>query len=120
MARHEKIDYIELSTPDLEATKAFFSAVFGWKFTDYGPDYTDCPDGGVMIGFFRGNLISCQETGGALATFYSEDLEATMTKVKTAGGKVIKPTFPFPGGRRFQFLEPGGNEFAVWTDKGIA
>jgi len=117
MARHEKIDYIELSTPDLEATKTFFTQVFGWKFTDYGPDYADSPDGGIMVGFFRGDLNSHQETGGALVTFYSADLETTQSKVEIAGGTIIKPTFPFPGGRRFQFLEPSGNELAVWSDK---
>ena len=118
MNRHEKIDYLELSSPDLEATKAFFNQAFGWTFTDYGPEYTDCPDGGLMIGFFKGELHSRQETGGALAAFYSEDLEATQAKVEAAGGRIIRPVFPFPGGRRFQFLEPGGNEFAVWSDKG--
>ncbi|MDF7823767.1 VOC family protein [Pontiellaceae bacterium B12227] len=119
MDRHEKIDYVEFSTPDPENTKAFFSQVFGWKFTDYGPDYCDSPDGGIMTGFFRGDRKSTQETGGALLTFFSTDLEATQEKIKAAGGKIIKPIFPFPGGRRFQFLEPGGNEFAVWSDQGL-
>lgn len=116
---HEKINYLELATPDMEASKSFFTTVFGWSFTDYGDEYADCPDGGIMIGFFKGSLNSRQETGGALITFFSNDLETTLAKVESAGGKIVRPIFPFPGGRRFQFLEPGGNEFAVWSDKGL-
>jgi predicted enzyme related to lactoylglutathione lyase len=119
MDRHEKIDYVEFSSAELNQTKTFFSSVFGWKFTDYGPDYCDSPDGGIMTGFFKGEAHSTQETGGALITFYSRDLEATQAKIEAAGGILLKPIFPFPGGRRFQFLEPGGNECAVWSDQGL-
>lgn len=117
MGQHEKIDYVEFSTPDMAKTKAFFAAVFGWAFTDYGPDYSDTPDGGIMTGFFKGELKSLQETGGALVTFFSNNLEATQEKIEASGGSIIKPVFDFPGGRRFQFLEPGGNEFAVWSNR---
>ena len=119
MNRHEKIDYVELPAEDLDATKAFFAAVFGWSFTDYGPDYCDCPDGGIMTGFFRAPMKSLPENGAALVTFYSADLEATQAKIEAAGGTIVKPIFGFPGGRRFQFTEPSGNEFAVWSDKGL-
>lgn len=119
MSRHEKIDYVEFAAEDMAATKAFFTAVFGWAFTDYGEDYADSPDGGIMTGFFKAPLKSTSATGGALLTFYSADLEATQAKVEAAGGQVIKPIFPFPGGRRFQFLEPSGNECAVWSDQGL-
>jgi predicted enzyme related to lactoylglutathione lyase len=117
MDRHEKIDYVEFAAKDMEATKAFFGAVFGWTFTDYGPDYMDSPGGGIMTGFFRANLQSSPASGGALVTFYSSDLEATLDKIAEAGGTIVKPIFPFPGGRRFQFTEPSGNEFAVWSDQ---
>ncbi len=116
MDRHEKIDYVELPASDIEATKTFFTKVFGWSFTDYGPEYSDSPGGGIMTGFYKANLKSSPETGGALVTFYSNDLKATLAKVETAGGIIIKPIFDFPGGRRFQFTEPSGNEFAVWSD----
>ena len=116
MDRHEKIDYVEFAAQDMEATKAFFAEVFGWSFTDYGPDYADCPDGGIMTGFFHASLKSSPETGGALVTFYSARLEETKAKIEAAGGTIVKPIFPFPGGRRFQFTEPSGNEFAVWSD----
>ena len=117
MDKHEKINYIELPSKDLESTNLFFSRVFGWSFTYYGPDYMDCPDGGIMVGFYKADLVSSTENCGALVTFYSADLEETQSKVEAAGGKIIKPIFSFPGGRRFQFTEPGGNEFAVWSDK---
>lgn len=119
MNRHEKIDYAEFATTDMNATKSFFTEAFGWNFTDYGPDYADSPDGGITVGFFKGERTSSQKTGGALITFYSENLEAMQVKIEAAGGQIIKPTFSFPGGRRFQFQEPGGNELAVWSDQGL-
>jgi predicted enzyme related to lactoylglutathione lyase len=119
MNEHEKINYVEFPATDMAATKAFFAEVFAWSFTDYGPDYMDCPDGGIMTGFFKADLKSTPETGGALVTFYSEDLERAQAKIETAGGTIVKPIFSFPGGRRFQFTEPSGNEFAVWSDVGI-
>lgn len=119
MDRHEKIDYVEFAAKDMEATRAFFAEVFGWSFTDYGPDYTDSPGGGIMTGFFRANRQSSPASGGALVTFYSSNLEATLDKVEQAGGTIVKPIFSFPGGRRFQFTEPSGNEFAVWSDQGM-
>jgi hypothetical protein len=117
MDKHEKIDYVEFPATDMDATKAFFGKVFGWSFTDYGPEYMDCPDGGIMTGFFKADMKSSTENGSALVTFYSSDLEETFAKIEPAGGTVLKPIFSFPGGRRFQFTEPSGNEFAVWSDK---
>jgi predicted enzyme related to lactoylglutathione lyase len=119
MDKHEKIDCVELAAKDMDATKAFFGKVFGWSFTDYGPEYMDCPDGGIMIGFFKADLHSSTQNGGALVTLYSDHLEETQAKVKAAGGTILKPIFSFPGGRRFQFTEPSGNEFGVWSDKGL-
>ena len=119
MDRHEKIDYVEFAAKDMEATKAFFGVVFGWTFTDYGPDYMDSPGGGIMTGFFRANQQSTPAAGGALVTFYSSDLETTLDKITAAGGMIVKPIFSFPGGRRFQFTEPSGNEYAVWSDQGL-
>jgi len=118
MNKHEKINYVEFSAKDLDATKAFFAKVFGWTFVDYGPDYTAFSDQGLDGGFFRSQLSASTENGSALVVFYSESLEETLTKVETAGGVIVKPIFSFPGGRRFQFLEPSGNEFAVWSDRG--
>jgi len=117
MITHERIDYLEYAAVDLEATKAFFTAVFAWTFTDYGPDYTafERQGNGVEGGFYRANLVSSSEQGAALAVFYSDDLEATQNKIERAGGRIIKAIFSFPGGRRFHFTEPSGNEFAVWT-----
>lgn len=119
MNRHEKIDYVEFPARNLEDTKAFFKKVFGWSFTDYGPEYSDSPGGGIMTGFFKSDQAAETRNGSALVTFYSKDLEQTLAKVQAAGGKIIKPIFPFPGGRRFQFTEPSGNEFAVWSDAAL-
>ncbi|KFZ38921.1 glyoxalase [Shewanella mangrovi] len=113
---HEKLNYVEFAAKDLAATKAFFSAVFGWQFVDYGPDYTAFSNEGLDGGFYRAPMASQSSNGGALLVFYSADLEATLAKVQAQGGEVIKPIFAFPGGRRFQFLEPSGNEFAVWSE----
>ena len=119
MSTHEKIDYVEFPATDLEATKKFFNTAFGWKFTDYGPEYCDFSNEGINGGFYKSEKKSTTEAGAALVIFYSEDLEATLEKVKNAGAKIVQDTFSFPGGRRFHFTEPSGNEFAVWSDKGI-
>jgi predicted enzyme related to lactoylglutathione lyase len=119
MSKHEKIDYVEFPAMDLEETKRFFTKAFGWKFTDYGPEYCDFADQGIKGGFFKSHKKGTTETGSALIIFYSEDLEATQKKVENAGGVIIKPTYSFPGGRRFHFTEPSGNEFAVWSDKDL-
>ena len=116
MNDHEKINYLELPAKDLEATKAFFTQVFNWQFTDYGPEYTAFDNQGVEGGFFKADLVSETKNGSALIVFYSENLEATMEKISAAGGKIVKDIFTFPGGRRFHFAEPSGSEFAVWSD----
>ena len=110
----DRIDYIEFSATDIPATKAFYSAAFGWKFTDYGPDYVSFEDGESGGGFAK---VKTNKRGGPLVILYSTALEQTETTVKKAGGKIAKPIFSFPGGRRFHFLDPNGNELAVWSDK---
>lgn len=114
MPEHEKINYVEFPARDIEQTKAFFAAAFGWSFVDYGPDYASFSDQGLDGGFFRSDLSATTERGSALIVFYSDSLEATEANVEVAGGRIVKPIFDFPGGRRFHFVEPSGNEFAVW------
>ena len=116
MSRHEKINYVEYPSRDLTETKRFFERAFGWIFQDYGPDYAAFSDQGLDGGFFKSDLAARTETGSALIVLYSDDLEATLSKVEAAGGKVLNPIFSFPGGRRFHFIEPGGNELAVWSE----
>jgi len=116
MSTHEKIDYVEFPAKDLKSTKQFFTKVFGWKFTDYGPEYCDFSNEGINGGFYKSDKKATTETGSALVIFYSKDLEATQKKVEDAGGNIVKEIFSFPGGRRFHFTEPSGNEFAVWSE----
>ena len=116
MNLHEKINYVEFPAKDLPATKAFFETVFGWSFVDYGPEYTAFENQGLDGGFFQSDLASSTQKGAALIVFYSNQLEATLAKVEEAGGSILKPIYSFPGGRRFHFTEPSGNEFAVWGD----
>jgi predicted enzyme related to lactoylglutathione lyase/broad specificity phosphatase PhoE len=117
MPQHEKIDYLEYPAKDIEATKAFFSKAFGWKFQDYGPDYAAFENQGVNGGFYRADLSSSvAKGGGVLTVFYSNALEATESTVTDAGGVISTAIFNFPGGRRFHFIEPSGNEFAVWGE----
>jgi hypothetical protein len=116
MNSHEKLNYVEFPCKDLSATKHFFSQVFKWVFTDYGPDYTAFSNEGLDGGFFKSDQVATTEKGGALLVFYSKDLESTLEKIAANGGEINKPIFPFPGGRRFHFNDPGGNEFAVWSD----
>ena len=120
MHEHEKINYVEFPARNLEATKSFFHTVFGWSFVDYGPDYAAFSNQGLDGGFFKSDLAASADTGSALIVFYSDRLEETQSKVERAGGRIVKPVFRFPGGRRFQFAEPSGNEFGVWSEAGAS
>lgn len=116
MNEHEKINYVELPAKDIEATKQFFANALNWSFVDYGPDYAAFSNEGLDGGFFKSDLNASTENGSALIVFYSNKLEQTQTKIEKAGGLIIKPIFTFPGGRRFHFTDPSGNEYAVWSD----
>ncbi|MCE2595994.1 VOC family protein [Motilimonas cestriensis] len=116
MNKHEKLNYVEFPAKDLALTKAFFSQVFGWEFTDFGPEYTAFSGQGLDGGFYQAELAGHSEHGGALLVFYSDDINETLAKVELAGGVVNRPIFGFPGGYRFHFTEPSGNEFAVWSE----
>lgn len=119
MSFHEKLNYVEFPSKNISATKVFFAAAFDWSFVDYGPDYAAFSNQGLDGGFYRADVCSLSGNGAALLVFYSNNLEATQDKVVKAGGSILKPIFSFPGGRRFQFTEPGGNELAVWSDTGL-
>lgn len=106
-----RVDYVEFAVPSGEAAKAFYAAAFGWTFQDWGPDYVSFNDGARDAGGLR------VEAGrpASLVILYSDDLEATRAAVVAAGGTVIGPDLEFPGGKRFHFRDPFGNELAVWT-----
>jgi predicted enzyme related to lactoylglutathione lyase len=114
----DKINYVEFPARDIEATKEFFTVVFGWTFEDFGPEYTAFSNQGIDGGFFKSELASATGSGGALVVLYSDSIESLQNRIEKAGGTVVRPIFPFPGGRRFHFTEPSGNELAVWTDVG--
>ena len=116
MNNANQIDYIEFSASDLPGTKAFFEQVFGWKFTDYGPDYSSFEDGRITGGFFRSDKRASLVTGTALVVIFHPRLEEIRQRVLDHGGKITRDIFSFPGGRRFHFTEPSGNELAVWSD----
>lgn len=120
MHQHHQINYVEFASRDLSATKRFFGSAFGWAFEDYGPDYAAFSGQGLDGGFFRADQASEARHGAALVVLYSRGLEATQAQVEAAGGRINKAIFDFPGGRRFHFIEPGGNELAVWSDLGAA
>jgi len=117
MPMERKIDYIELPARDLDAVQAFYERVFDWKFTDYGPDYRAFTDGRLAGGFYRADLQSTTAAGAALLVLFAADLESTRADVLSSGGTLVKDIFSFPGGRRFQFADPNGNELAVWSDR---
>jgi len=109
-----RIDYIEFGSLDIAATKAFYEGLFGWKFTDYGPDYTSFEDGRIAGGFARSENI---QRSGPLVVLYAADLAGMETRMKSAGGTIVKEIFSFPGGRRFHFTDPSGNQLSVWSDQ---
>lgn len=116
MNEHEKINYVEFPAKNLHATKIFFETTFHWSFQDFGSDYIAFSNAGIDGGFYKSELCSNTKNGSALIIFYSTDLESTQEAIINSGGSIVKEIFPFPGGRRFHFTEPSGNEFAVWSD----
>ena len=109
-----RIDYVEFPATDIEAAKRFYGQVFGWKFEDYGPDYTSFHDGRLGGGFTKVDLVP---TGGPLVVISATDLEGAQASVREAGGNIEGHVLEFPGGRRFHFLDPSGNRLSVWTDQ---
>jgi predicted enzyme related to lactoylglutathione lyase len=116
MKIHNQINYIEIPAKDIKVAKKFFSEVFGWSFVDYGPDYCSFSNEGIDGGFFQAELTVSTDSGSALIVLYSNELEVTQSKIEESGGTIIKPIFSFPGGRRFHFTDPNGNEYAVWSE----
>ncbi len=112
---HEKINYIELPAKDIEKAKSFFSEVFAWTFEDYGPEYTAIHNAGIDGGFYKSDLSVSVKNGSALVVLYSNDLESTQQKIEKSDGEIIQAIFSFPGGRRFHFTDPNGNEYAIWS-----
>lgn len=112
MREDGKVDYVELPGGVLPATKAFYADAFGWSFTDYGPDYaafSEGLDGGFQADAAEGPIKP-------VVVLYAHELEAMLAKVEAAGGVIARPIFSFPGGRRFHFTDPAGNELAVWSE----
>ncbi|MBF0454230.1 MAG: VOC family protein [Magnetococcales bacterium] len=118
MSVEGKISYVEFPSKNIATTKKFFSEVFSWSFTDYGKEYTVFSAEGLNGGFYQADLSSTTASGGALIVLYSSQLKETQAKIEGANGRIVKPVFAFPGGHRFHFCDPNGNEYAVWSDKG--
>jgi uncharacterized protein len=111
---HHTIDYIEFAVRDLAAAKRFYAEAFGWEFNDYGPEYAGIKSGdGEAGGMYPAEDV---RTGGPLVILYSRDLEQSLTAVRAAGGTIAREPYAFPGGRRFHFQDPSGNELAVWSE----
>ena len=113
MSRNKTIDYIEFHATDLAATKQFYIQAFGWEFEDYGPDYTSFKDGKMAGGFARGPV---SPGTGPLIVIYVDDLRSSEKQIRDAGGQITKAIFSFPGGSRFHFTDPSGNELAAWHE----
>ena len=116
MTPEDTIDYIEIPAKDLPMAQAFFEALFGWEFQDYGPDYCSFHDGRLAGGFRREEKCASTENGSPLIVFYKEDLEAARARVQELGGGIKREIFSFPGGRRFHFFDPSGNQYAMWSE----
>ncbi len=117
LKRNNGIDFIEFPAKDVAAlkdTKSFYAEVFGWSYKDWGDDYSDTQSSGLASGI---NADARHRPNHALAVIYSTELEATLERVRAQNGKITKEIFSFPGGRRFHFIDPSGNELAVWSDR---
>jgi uncharacterized protein len=111
-----KIDYVEMPARDPQKAWQFFEALFGWEFADYGPDYCAFNDGRMAGGFYRAKTAASVANGAPLIVFYREDLSSAVEQVRKLGGRITKDIFSFPGGSRFHFTDPNGNEFAIWSE----
>ncbi|HLL69376.1 MAG TPA: VOC family protein [Micromonosporaceae bacterium] len=115
---HHAIDYIELTVTDLDTAKQFYAQAFGWRFNDYGPQYAGVQsphsDTAPEVGGLR--LDTRARPGGPLVLLYSVDLDRSVEAVRNAGGNVVAEPYGFPGGRRFHFTDPSGNELGVWAE----
>lgn len=116
--RHHAIDYVELTVTDLDRAKRFYVEAFDWRFNDYGPEYAGIQSShgasSPEVGGLR--LDPRARTGGPLVLLYSTDLDRSLESVRNAGGEVVAEPFGFPGGRRFHFTDPSGNELGVWAE----
>ncbi|MCK0112371.1 VOC family protein [Ornithinimicrobium sp. F0845] len=112
---HHAIDYIEINVADLATAKDFYGQAFGWTFTDYGPGYAGFRTVGREDEAGGLNPAGQPGPGGPFVLLYSEDLDASVAAVEGAGGRIIQAPYAFPGGRRFHFADPSGNELGVWT-----
>ncbi len=112
---NNSINYIELPMIKNAETKNFYSTVFEWEFTDWGPDYLSF-SGANIDGGFNGLGEAKISSPGVLVVLYASDLNKKLDEVTRAGGKIIKPIYEFPGGKRFHFLDPNENELAVWSE----
>lgn len=117
MQTDQKIDYVEFPAADFDAVQTFYEQAFGWKFEDYGPEYRAFSDGKLEGGFYRSELRSSTTTGAALVILFAADLEKTRERVSACGGTIVRDIFSFPGGRRFHFADPHGNELAVRSNR---
>jgi len=117
-ANHHKINYLEFAASDVARAKQFYAAVFGWSFEDWGPDYIsfDAAGAGMNGGFRTAQANQTSGESAPLAVLYSADLKATEAAILAAGGRIVVPTFAFPGGRRFHFSDGVGNVLAVWSE----
>lgn len=115
--REGRIDYIEFPAQSAEAfsaVKRFYKEVFGWSFQEWGDEYADTRDSGVMCGF---SSAAVHRPAGTLAVVFTDQLELARGRVVRAGGKIVREIFAFPGGRRFEYVDPAGNRLGVWSDK---
>ena len=113
-AKDNHINYVELKAKDLEKTKKFYTAAFNWTFTNYGPTYIAFSESGLEGGFEK---TDNEIINGALVVLFHSNLKIIKNKIIEAGGKISKDIFSFPGGHRFHFKDPSGNELAVWSDQ---
>lgn len=117
MQESTKLNYVEFASLNLGLSKSFFESAFGWHFTDYGDTYTAFSHSGLDGGIFASERVLKAESGAPLLVLYSHNITEAQKGVENAGGTITKPLFDFPGGCRFHFVEPGGNELAVWSEK---
>lgn len=106
-----RLNYVELPAGEIGATRSFYEQAFGWTMTEFAPTYAATTSGDVDLGL---DADKADQPSAPLPVIEVSDVEAALAAVEQAGGTIVRPIFSFPGGRRFHFRDPSGNELAAW------
>ena len=106
--------HVEIPAPDLAALRGFYGGVFGWTFSEMGPQYVlfHAGDGGGGL-----DASAPVVDGGVVLVLAVEDIDASLTAITGAGGEALSPKTGIGGDHGFcaYFRDPCGNKMGIWS-----